>query len=98
MTASVHRIPRAGRQLVTKQQLASHLGRSPRWIELRVNEGMPSENLDRRGRRLFDLEAVEAWLDAGVPRVVSVSERLALMEGEVARLRDRVRRLERSGR
>ncbi len=30
-------------RLVTKRQLAEHLGRSTRWVELRVREGMPSE-------------------------------------------------------
>ena len=28
-------------RLLTKAQLAQHLKRSPRWIELRVREGMP---------------------------------------------------------
>jgi hypothetical protein len=42
---------------VTKQQLAAELGRSTRWIEQRVNEGMPVESSnDRHGRRLFDLD------------------------------------------
>lgn len=98
MSAVVHRIPRAGPHLLTKQQLAQHLGRSPRWIEMRVNDGMPSENLDRHGRRLFNLHAVEDWLNSGQPRATSTLERLERLEGEVARLREHVTKLERSGR
>ena len=93
MSATVHRLPGTGSQLLTKQQLAAHLGRSPRWIEMRVAKGMPSENLDRYGRRMFDLRAVEAWLSAGEPRVSSVAERLEQLERQVAELSAVVQRL-----
>lgn len=94
MGATVHRLPAPGaRHLVTKQQLCAHLSRSPRWVELRVNEGMPSENLDRYGRRMFDLQAVRAWLDAGQPVATSVAERLEALEAEVASLRATLERL-----
>lgn len=94
MGATVHRLPSTGaKHLVTKQQLAAHLHRSPRWIEIRVNEGMPSENLNRYGRRMFDLAAVEAWLQKGQPVASSTAERLEALEREVAELRAVVERL-----
>lgn len=46
---------------LTKKQVAQVLGRSERWIELRVAEGMPAAT-DPRGRRIFDLSEVRAWL------------------------------------
>lgn len=93
MGATLHRLPTAAPQLLTKQQLAAHLQRSPRWIELRVNEGMPSENKDRYGRRMFDLRRVESWLADGQEKPASTGERLAALEVEVAELRAIVERL-----
>lgn len=53
--------------LLTKRQLAHHLRRSTRWVELMVrDEGMPAE-WDRHHReRRYDLRAVEAWLQERV--------------------------------
>lgn len=50
--------------MLTKRQLANHLGRSTRWVELMVRDhGLPAE-WDRHHReRRFDLVAVEAWLE-----------------------------------
>lgn len=94
MGATVHQLPTAGGpQLISKQQLAAHLGRSPRWIEMRVAAGMPSENLDRYGRRMFNLQAVEAWLRAGEPVPANTTERLARLEAEVAQLRAEIQQL-----
>ena len=47
---------------LSKQQIAGHYGRSTRWIELRMREGLPSRMLG--GRRAFRLSAVEAWMEA----------------------------------
>lgn len=47
---------------LTKQQIACHYGRSTRWIELRMREGLPSRMLGLR--RAFRLSAVEAWMEA----------------------------------
>jgi hypothetical protein len=44
-----------------KRQIADHFGRSPRWVELRVRDGLPSKMIG--GRRGFRLSEVEAWLD-----------------------------------
>jgi hypothetical protein len=93
VSATLHRLPSTGSQLITKQQLAAHLQRSSRWIELRVNEGMPSENKDRYGRRMFDLRAVEDWLAHGEPKATTLPERVEALEAEMAELRAIVERL-----
>jgi phage terminase Nu1 subunit (DNA packaging protein) len=76
--------------LLTKQQLADHLGRSTRWIEQQVRRGMPVEQAtDRYGRRRYDLNAVETWLRAGRPRVdraSSLEERVASLERQMSEL------------
>ena len=60
-SATVYPFPRRGWEpWLTKKQLAAHLGFSTRWIELRVNEGMPSTPFG--GRRRFHLSEVEAWI------------------------------------
>lgn len=46
---------------LSKRQIAEHLGRSTRWVELRVREGLPSKMIG--GRRGFRLSEVEAWID-----------------------------------
>lgn len=45
---------------LAKRQLAQRLGFSTRWIELRVNEGMPSRI--QGNQRRFLLSECEAWL------------------------------------
>jgi predicted DNA-binding transcriptional regulator AlpA len=46
---------------LSKQQIADYFGRSTRWVELRVREGLPSKMIG--GRRGFKLSEVEAWID-----------------------------------
>jgi len=46
---------------LSKRQIANYLGRSTRWVELRVREGLPSKMIG--GRRGFRLSEVEAWID-----------------------------------
>lgn len=75
---------------MSKKQLAAHLQRSERWIEMRVAEGMPKGPLNAAGRRLFDPEACEAWLAARQnpgEREPSLAERVERLEREVAELR-----------
>jgi len=56
------RMVRRGREpWCTKQELAEHLGFSVRWVELRVQEGMPARRMGQRLR--FQVSVVEAWLD-----------------------------------
>jgi hypothetical protein len=81
--------------LVTKQQLAEHLGRSTRWVELRVRDGMPSEAPTTRfPRRRFRLAEVEAWLAAGAPKPAPPqAQRLADLEERVAELTEALEQL-----
>ena len=83
--------------LLTKQQLAQHLRRSSRWVELRVREGMPSEPPTKRyPTRRFRLQAVETWLAAGDQEKPAGSmERIARLEEQVATLAATVERLQR---
>jgi len=98
---TVHQLPTRGGppSTLTKRQLAAHLGRSERWIELRVRDDeMPSlPGTDRMGRRLFNLPVVEAWLAAGRPARPSPADRLAILEAEVASLRADLDKLRRAG-
>jgi len=75
-------------QLLTKRQVAEYLGRSTRWVELRVREGMPSEPPTTRfPRRRFRLSEVEAWLAAGRPKPATPqAQRIAELEERVAQL------------
>lgn len=57
----VIQFPVKPRAKLTKRRLAAHYGRSIRWVELRVAEGMPS-TVDPDGRRMFDLGAADEWL------------------------------------
>lgn len=49
---------------VSKPRLAAQLGRSTRWVELRMKEGMPVHHRDARGWPFFDPAQVAAWLEA----------------------------------
>jgi len=83
---------------VTKKQLAAHLGRSERWVELRVRDGMPVEHVtDRYGRRRYNLRLVEEWLSYGRPTSPQREDRLALLERSVADLAAQVAELRRAG-
>jgi hypothetical protein len=46
---------------MSKKQLARALGRSTRWVEMRVSEGMPSTMA--LGRRMFQLSECRSWLN-----------------------------------
>lgn len=99
MSTNVIALPRrgSGSQVVTKQQLAAHLGRSTRWVEQRVAEGMPViEGTDRYGRRRYDLAKCEAWLAAGRPKRANREDRLAALERQVADLAHQVSELRRA--
>jgi hypothetical protein len=51
---------RATEPWLSKRQVADHFGRSTRWVELRVREGLPSHMIG--GRRGFRLSEVESWV------------------------------------
>lgn len=62
-TAQVLVLPGAWRDCepwLSKRQIAAHFGRTTRWVELRVREGMPSRM--NGGRRGFRLSEVENWM------------------------------------
>jgi hypothetical protein len=79
-------------RLLTKKQLGVALGRSTRWIELRMREGlpvMPRRSANERAR--FDAAAVRAWLDQrAATRSMSLEERVATLELRVAHIADAV--------
>jgi len=55
-------VPRTGFEpWLSKREIAGHFGRSTRWVELRMREGLPSKMIG--GRRGFRLGDVEAWID-----------------------------------
>jgi phage terminase Nu1 subunit (DNA packaging protein) len=84
--------------LLTKKQLAAHLGRSERWVELRVRDGMPVEQAtDRYGRRRYNLGLVEEWLRAGRPTAPKREDRIALLERRVGELAAQVAELSKAG-
>ena len=84
--------------LLTKKQLAAHLGRSERWVELRVREGMPVEEAtDRCGRRRYDLWLVDEWLKQGRRRPARREDRIAVLERSVADLAAQVAELRKAG-
>jgi hypothetical protein len=92
MSARIYQLPATRPVLLTKKQLAAHLGRSTRWIELQVRGGLPVEAAtDRFGGRRYDLAKVEVWLRAGEPvvrREKGLVERVAALEllvGELTR-------------
>ncbi len=96
MAAQVVSLPTRGYVLLTKKQLAEHLGRSPRWVELKVKEGMPVEEAtDRYGRRRYNLRLVDAWLKGGhrtapvrQDRVAALERRVAELAAQIAELRE----------
>ncbi len=61
--AAVIPFPRAAvrEPWLSKRQIADYFGRSTRWVELRMREGLPSKMIG--GQRGYRLSEVEAWLD-----------------------------------
>lgn len=58
---------------LSKRRLAAHYGRSIRWVEMRVAEGMPAHR-DRQGRRYFFREETNEWLNQqGAPVVAGLA-------------------------
>jgi hypothetical protein len=54
------RYPAEREPWMSKRDLAN-LGRSTRWVELMVRDGMPSQMIG--GRRAFRRSEVEAWIE-----------------------------------
>lgn len=90
MTARLYRLPASGSGLLTKKQLASYLGRSTRWVEMQVRDGMPVErSTGRFGERRYDVARVEAWLRTRPHKVptVSLADRVAALERQLNELK-----------
>lgn len=49
---------------ISKAEVAAHFGRTPRWVELRMREGLPhrKDGAHRLARVRFRLSEVEAWM------------------------------------
>lgn len=60
MTGRVLPFPGRPEPWVTKAHLAAYLGRSNRWVELKVCDGVPSHMIG--GRRAFRISEVDQWL------------------------------------
>ena len=75
-------------RLLTKKQLAAELGRSTRWVELRMREGLPTApRANPAEHARFDVAAVRAWLDARAnDPAVPLEQRVARLEQTVATL------------
>lgn len=50
---------------LNRAQLAQHFGMSPRWVSLRVQDGMPSRTFGRARR--FRVSECERWLHDRAP-------------------------------
>lgn len=92
MSAEILRFPPRDRRvrLLTKKQLAAELGRSTRWVELRMREGLPvAPRRTPREHARFELDAVRAWLDARARAApMTLDERVARLEHRLATLAD----------
>src|ERR1700686_2798449 len=87
-----------GEQIVTKAHLAAHLGRSTRWGEQRVKDGMPViEGTDRYGRRRDCLQDCLTWIGEGRPKPARREDRVSVLERQVAELAAQVADLRRAG-
>lgn len=87
MSARIYRLPSTGAVLLSKKQLAAHLGRSTRWVEIQMRQGLPAEPLtDRYGGRRYDLAKVETWIRSGRAdrkREKTLSQRVEALEALV---------------
>lgn len=56
-------LPTSYEPWLSKQQIATHYGRTTRWVTARMGEGMPYEKdgPSRQARTRFRLSEVEAW-------------------------------------
>ena len=79
---------RAPSRLLSKRELARELGRSTRWVEMRMREGLPvTARSNPREHARYDLARVREWLDQrpAAPEQ-PLAERVAVLEAQVARL------------
>ena len=101
MAGTVHHLRSSTEPLLSKSQLAEHLGVSRRTVENRMAQGMPHiAPSPRFGQCRFRLSEVEAWLAAQAaapkPAAVPVREEVAELRREVRELRAIVNDMRRS--
>jgi phage terminase Nu1 subunit (DNA packaging protein) len=79
---------KAPSRLLSKRELARELGRSVRWIELRMREGLPVEpRTNPREHARYDLANVRVWLEQRpVAPEVSLRDRVDVLERQVQQL------------
>lgn len=65
MSAQVLPFPTTHEPWLSKKQIAAHFGRTTRWVEMRMAEGMPhrKDGESREARTMFRMSDVEAWMD-----------------------------------
>jgi hypothetical protein len=65
MSAQVLPFPTTHEPWLSKAQIAMHFGRTTRWVELRMRDGMPhrKDGRSRYARTMFRLSEVEAWME-----------------------------------
>jgi phage terminase Nu1 subunit (DNA packaging protein) len=88
MTGNVVHLNRsAPGRLLSKKHLAAELGRSPRWVELRMREGLPVEPRRTPAEHTrFDLTRVQAWLVERAEQPATLEQRVIQLERQVAAL------------
>lgn len=49
---------------LSKRQIAMHYGRTTRWVEMRMRDGMPhrKDGRSREARTMFRLSECDAWM------------------------------------
>jgi hypothetical protein len=59
---TVHALPVATEPWLKKKQIAEHYGRSTRWVERQMHEGMPHRKSSPAAWPMFRLSECDAWL------------------------------------
>lgn len=62
MSATVHSLPLATEPWLTKKQVAAHYGRSIKWVEKLMRDGLPHRKDTPTSWPMFRLSEVDAWL------------------------------------
>jgi hypothetical protein len=64
MSATIVPFPTTHEPWLSKGQIAAYYGRTTRWVEPRVREGMPhrKDGGSRYARTMFRLSDMEAWM------------------------------------
>ena len=82
---------------VSKKQLAAELGRSTRWVNYRMQEGMPFDKGGPHGHPRFYPSQVKAWLEEqeNTEKPLPPVKQIEALTKQIAKLNTRLDRLER---